>query len=198
MNDLKSICVGCVQVFPVYSACKKEKKHLISITFQRGHHLVGVLNHYRALFGSDVQPCQGEHVFFGLMWVFPPSKSNTHKNNIFSFPFFFVLFVDFFGHESQPVRWQESARLYWIITPDWFHLVHAPALLIWQSCSSAVRNDAHTKKRREKKRKKESLCLIFFLFFFYYVYSGVFFSSLCIRMSVQNPPSWIIQPPLRL
>lgn len=83
----------------------------------------------------------------------PPSQ--THARTTSFFLFFLFLFVDFFGHESQPVRWQESARLYWIITPDWFHLVHAPALLIWQSCGSAVRNDAQTKRRRERKKERK-------------------------------------------
>lgn len=69
-------------------------------------------------------------------------------------------------HELQPVRWQESARLFWIITPDWFHL--APALLIWQSCSPP-----RTLALRQREKTSES---------FFNVYWSVFLSffALCV------------------
>ena len=133
--------------------------------------------------------------FFFFFWTHVSFSHLQVKHTQEQHHFFFFLFLSLslslwisLAMNLQPVRWQESARLYWIITPDWFHLVHAPALLIWQSCSSAVRNDAQTKRRREKKdRKRESPCLFFFLLFFF-VFTLVCFSPLCVSECPSRSP----------
>lgn len=126
------------------------------------------------------------------MWVFPPSKSNTHTNNII---------FSFFPFSLCGLLWPRISAS--AMTGISQIILDYNARLISSRARSCIINltvmwlrraqwRADKEAQREKKRKKESLCRVF-LFFFYYVYSGVFFSSLCIRMSVQIPPSWIIQ-----
>lgn len=70
----------------------------------------------------------------------------------------------------RPLLWQESTRLYWIITPHWLRVVRAPASLIWQHRWPPPR--AHWISDKSGGRGSLGASLSFF-----YVYSAVFSSS---------------------
>lgn len=77
----------------------------------------------------------------------------------------------------RPLLWQESARLYWIITPHRLRVVRAPASLIWQHRWPPPPPRALS--LRQKRRQREPRCVSLF----FYVYSAVFPSSSSFRVS---------------
>lgn len=78
----------------------------------------------------------------------------------------------------RPLLWQESARLYWIITPHWLRVVRAPASLIWQH---RWPRPPRALNLRQKRRQREPRCVsLLFLMF------TLLFSLLLLRSVYQN------------